>query len=1397
MYTSAILLGCLLTLAPPTAVLETSSRTLDVSVAADGVIRVLHKPTGRRYQTLEPAAPPSIVIPKLSHGDGSDCADLKLDSSMLGDQRQVDGDADCSALLRLAWDETALHVWALVTDDYLDLPKAPEQQWWEDDSVELWVGQTQIGFSLSPNGALATTVRSVAPGVNVSAFPVDPTALDGADWVFGMTPRACCQPGSSLKPGGQGPYGVHATLAWSGLPNTPTPAVGAQLRFAFGVNDADATGAREGQLYFPTTWTHSQPQSFALATLADAGGKIPAALQQPRTTTVSQLRRTPGGLSFQRQIWLSRAAPVQAEVNVTTTEADDSLVITLDLPDRDVPFDNLAYPAPLAAELPDGRVCFAAYYDGLLLPQTDPYLNNKTLWGGSVDLPFVGVSSAAKGDGYLLLLDTPFDAGIKLVKVKGEDGTERFWPQAVWNGQKGKFAETRRMRLIFNDAGGYVAQAKAYREVARQQGLLSTLADKAKKIPNVLRLAGAPNVWGGDLRWARDAQARGIEHCLLNYTGSAEAQQQANDLGYLTSRYDNYADLLEENDPAKWTNNHGSLDEVVRRANGELMTAWLTYDKKVQYLKRCGAEMLPAAQRYIPGDLAKHSYLGRFLDVTTASSTYECYDEDHPETKEDEVQNRLKLFKYVQNLGLVTGGEHGRFWAVPTMDYFEGMMSGGHYNWPAGHLRLPDDNQVSEAYYTYGVGGVYRIPLWELVFGDCVVDYWYWGDTTGYLYRIDPKISDRKDALNVLYGTPPMYWVNRGDLGFTWSQPELRERLLQSYRNTCRWHAEVMTSEMVSHEALTPDRLVQRSTFAGGREAVANLADEPREVKVGGQTYTLPPNGFVAMGPEFKLERVLDDGRVVSRIRSPQYAFVDGAGQATSVPGLAAATPCTVYVESPERLRVCAGSAAATLNPRNLVEGWDLGATRVFRLDPAGQRERAVEVPLQNGKFQLPATEVVLELATGSETRPADLVIGADGLKLTPAAPAQGQPLQAAVTVRNAGGTAVKGGRVELLVDGQTAASAALNVPARGSQAITLRLDTAALDGRRTLRVAAMPAKGQAEQLTNNNAAEQIIDLAMNRALWPAQPLATAVVKAGEIALTNPVVSAERQLPATIDPGSLRVLDSNTGQAVPSQVEPGGTIVWLVPGTLAAGASRTFELVAQPKPATVKPAAGGFWREADREIVTPNYALSLADGVVRDLRLLTIPQPDQPIWQSSIYSCAQTGWSDEDGVLDSLEVVADGPVRTIVVAKRTLKQGLVVYLKQYTFEADGYQVATDAEPSVTGLHNRVYFKRPGTLVDSRGKTTLIDGQGNDEDKISGGAPDWVAVFCPEWALSMLPVEPAGGLTYWDAGSWGGLGYSGTSSRSNVAFRFHPGQPDASFAAAALARLRQPATVTWR
>jgi hypothetical protein len=328
---------------------------------------------------------------------------------------------------------------------------------------------------------------------------------------------------------------------------------------------------------------------------------------------------------------------------------------------------------------------------------------------------------------------------------------------------------------------------------------------------------------------------------------------------------------------------HDLASAALMKSDGTPVLGWLTYDKKTQYMRRCPIVRLDRARELVPKVLAEFPYLARMLDVDTNEDMYECFSPEHRMTRREKRAITNKTYGYMQSLGLVTGGEHGRWWAVPYVDYFEGMMtSSSAWAWPAGHLVRPKEKDFSKTassdetrwgrYEKWAIGHQYRIPLWELVFHDCVVTTWYWGDTSDFLLTAAPEVTPKKDAFNVLYGTPAMLWANKEG---SWTTA--RDVFLRSYRNTCKLHEAVGGTEMLSHEFLTPDRAAQRTRFSDGTVAVVNFGEKPYAVAMGGKKRLLPRNGFAVKGPRIEQYLELVDGRPVTSIRAPGYEFREPA----------------------------------------------------------------------------------------------------------------------------------------------------------------------------------------------------------------------------------------------------------------------------------------------------------------------------------------------------------------------------------------------------------------------------------------------------------------------------------------------------------------------------------------
>ena len=480
--------------------------------------------------------------------------------------------------------------------------------------------------------------------------------------------------------------------------------------------------------------------------------------------------------------------------------------------------------------------------EGILYPVTDEKVKPLTLVGYSghgLSMAWFGVTLGgavtAKPEeaspGLMALVETPDDMALRIDRLGGNLLVE----QPVWQGKKGRWFYPRRLRYVLVDGGGYVAQAKRYREYARSAGLLVTLRDKAARNPNVERLIGAVNVW----TWEEDKSARierlkalGIDKVLFSNARTAGEIDLANRSGYLSSRYDNYQDVYPPGRPAS-ANHEGWPQDLVLDARGDWVRGWEIRSKQGNFPGGivCSPRALERARQHIAEELRQKPYLARFLDTTTASAFRECYNPDHPVTRTEDKEYRMELLGFVsRELNLVTGSETGIDCAVPYVHYFEGMLSLGPYRIADAGRNMMEVAEPTDDVRTFQVGPSYRAPLWELVYHDCVVSTWYWGDYNNKM----PAVWERRDLWNLLYATPPMWLFDEK----TWAENE--QRFLLSYRTISPVLRQVGSAEMLGHEFLTADHTVQRTRFADGTAVTVNFGDRPYREPGG----TLAPLGF-------------------------------------------------------------------------------------------------------------------------------------------------------------------------------------------------------------------------------------------------------------------------------------------------------------------------------------------------------------------------------------------------------------------------------------------------------------------------------------------------------------------------------------------------------------------------
>ena len=178
-----------------------------------------------------------------------------------------------------------------------------------------------------------------------------------------------------------------------------------------------------------------------------------------------------------------------------------------------------------------------------------------------------------------------------------------------------------------------------------------------------------------------------------------------------------------------------------------------------------------------------------------------------------ESNTRMLMDRY----NLFIGGEFGAEYGTPYCSYYHGMMTqqrtwfdsetekdGNIYYMGDWHNNenptiILDTYTASDTYLKYAINEYTRVPLYELVYHDAVINSWRWEDGNASC----PEIWWKKDLFNILYGTAPLWSVNVD------SRNKYSKTYLESYRKICPWLKQICYDEMVSHRFINADHTVR------------------------------------------------------------------------------------------------------------------------------------------------------------------------------------------------------------------------------------------------------------------------------------------------------------------------------------------------------------------------------------------------------------------------------------------------------------------------------------------------------------------------------------------------------------------------------------------------------------
>lgn len=433
----------------------------------------------------------------------------------------------------------------------------------------------------------------------------------------------------------------------------------------------------------------------------------------------------------------------------------------------------------------------------------------------------------------------------------------------VWRSSMGKLSYKRNivLKLVEN---GYIGMAKYYRKMVMNSGRYVSLKEKIDQNPEVAEILGAPDLkiyiythrrneprlrsWSEpvldgyecvhttfeqvgniiedmqkiDIKnalillggWNRAGYDR--EHidmwppaeCAGGAEGLALASQKAREAGYIFALHDNYQDIYPDSP---------SYDEslVMKNPDGSVQLGGI-WDGGLCRLV-CSSQALDLAAPVIENVKKYTSVNSYYLDTTTSAPMYECYDTEHPMTRNDDRSNKRKLLEELAKKNWIVGAEAGVDWAVPIATYFEGM--------PGSSVGLNYGAESAD----FGM----MVPLFNLVYHDSVVCYWQHGQPFGREDHVNHVLHD-------LLSAQPSSW------SFVFEQWEdLKPLIKQCVELLGELHRRTAFAEMINHEFLTPDFEVHRTTFSDGTQVYVNF--DICTHKCG--EISLPPKGFYISYP--------------------------------------------------------------------------------------------------------------------------------------------------------------------------------------------------------------------------------------------------------------------------------------------------------------------------------------------------------------------------------------------------------------------------------------------------------------------------------------------------------------------------------------------------------------------
>jgi len=438
----------------------------------------------------------------------------------------------------------------------------------------------------------------------------------------------------------------------------------------------------------------------------------------------------------------------------------------------------------------------------------------QTFVGWDCSLPMFGYTDMDKG--YMCLIETAYDTEIYTEEINGRSQSSlRFFLV------KDKLGGQKRLIYYFYDQGSdYNNMADDVREWMEQNNFVETLKEKEAKNPNLKKANKASlfyPYWLSDKpyeEWVDFFKDKGVKELILaEDVSSGQYLTQDNvtakyirDNGYLLSWYSIYQDTW---DPAEYPtrSQRGWDSAVIRYKNQDLHVGFREGYRNCR--KAIYDTDIKTDDRLLRGVVEKRRQEGILdyilIDTTATTGLTECWHPEHGINREQDARYRQNILQYHKDNGFLVGTEGGAWWCVPNADVFEGIwtltkwFTRGTY----------DPRQVDFRY---------RIPLFSLVFSDCVYTTARWDDALDeYGFDNNSIDWDRKILFSTLYGTMHIVRSTTEQLALN------QDKIADSFKIYEEVREAIGTSKMVSHKFLNDSKSRQETIWSNGVRIVVDF----------------------------------------------------------------------------------------------------------------------------------------------------------------------------------------------------------------------------------------------------------------------------------------------------------------------------------------------------------------------------------------------------------------------------------------------------------------------------------------------------------------------------------------------------------------------------------------------